>query len=67
MPPTSRRSIAQDDQALLAGKGRATHEHEVLGKIVVTITVTAKGTSTGKLVFGGLCDTTATFSARRRT
>ena len=48
------------------GKGSVTHQHEVMGPIKVTIATTSKGTATGKITYGGLCRTKATYTAKRK-
>jgi hypothetical protein len=47
------------------GKGKATHTDPVLGKTTFTIRVTGRGTATGTMRFGGLCEGSGKFSAKR--
>ena len=49
-----------------SGRGKATHTNPNVGKFVITIKVTSRGTASGTIVPKGLCSETVKFTAKRR-
>jgi len=49
-----------------SGRGKATYTNPDVGKFVISIKVTSRGTASGTIVPKGLCSETVKFSAKRR-
>ena len=49
-----------------SGRGRATYTNAAAGKFAISISVTSRGTASGRVVPKGLCSETVKFTAKRR-